>query len=345
MRKLLLILVLIGILLVSGCVEQTNKLSSEKENKGVIKGEIQKDVQLSCPDSCDDEDRCTMDYCFEYTNFQCRHDDIIPCCGNNVCEEDIISCFDDCKDNGGDYNYISENNVVVIYNKKFSEEVAKDYLQDTLICIPYLKDKLKIDLPEPLKTRFMFILKLIDIEHPFSFATSTGITNLANMKSYENRLKKDDYFKEKIKEGVCLNLHEMTHVFVSMTPIPQWANEGLATYSELEFQENILEIECRERGWYGLDFYGEYKEHPYSNLSMPRKQYGEPGIHWYYTGYCFWGYIKEKYGEDTVIKIVQELKENENNYSADFFKDIVNKVLNEDITKITKERFGVPMKE
>lgn len=72
-------------------------------------------------------------------------------------------------------------------------------------------------------------------------------------------------------------------------------------------------------------------------------QNGEPGIYyWYYTGYCFWIYIQERYGESALTEILQELKKNENNHSLDFLKDIVNKVLNEDITEITKERFGVP---
>ncbi len=86
--------------------------------------------------------------------------------------------------------------------------------------------------------------------------------------------------------------------------------------------------------------YGQ--EHSYSDLSGPVEQRGEPGFYWYYTGYCFWKYIKENYGESAVIKIVQELKKNEDDYSIDFFEDIVKKVLGEDITPVTKERFGVP---
>jgi len=50
-----------------------------------------------CPSSCDDNNKCTDDYCSEETGFKCMHKEIKPCCGNNVCEEDEKeSCASDC---------------------------------------------------------------------------------------------------------------------------------------------------------------------------------------------------------------------------------------------------------
>ena len=241
---------------------------------------------------------------------------------------------------------ISEGNVIVIYDKKvFDKEWVELQLKDTLNCIPILKDKFKIDLPAPAKTRLLILDRLtMDNEQPVSYATSPGIVNICTIEGYQSTIANIDYFRKKInEEKVCLNLHEMTHVFVAETPIPMWANEGLATYAEKEFDPSRAEVECRENGWYGPSYYGgDDIEQPYSDLSKPSGQNGEPGIYWYYTGYCFWIYIQERYGESTIPKILQELKKNENNYSLDFVKDIVNKVLNEDITEITKEKFGVP---
>ncbi len=55
--------------------------------------------ERKCPDSCDDSDKCTSDGCSLQTNFECRHDAVTPCCGNNICEpsEDAANeCPDDC---------------------------------------------------------------------------------------------------------------------------------------------------------------------------------------------------------------------------------------------------------
>lgn len=51
-----------------------------------------------CPESCDDGNPCTKDFCSRKTGFQCKHEPIIPCCGNELCEEgeDFSSCPEDC---------------------------------------------------------------------------------------------------------------------------------------------------------------------------------------------------------------------------------------------------------
>ena len=51
-----------------------------------------------CPTSCNDLDVCTNDYCNEDTNYECIHERMVPCCGNDLCEfgENCNSCSDDC---------------------------------------------------------------------------------------------------------------------------------------------------------------------------------------------------------------------------------------------------------
>ncbi|MBI2129177.1 hypothetical protein HYU07_02965 [Candidatus Woesearchaeota archaeon] len=51
-----------------------------------------KGPEASCPDSCDDGNRCTNDYCNEQTNNFCRHDIIADCNGNWICEEGETKC-------------------------------------------------------------------------------------------------------------------------------------------------------------------------------------------------------------------------------------------------------------
>jgi len=55
-------------------------------------------VERTCPASCDDSNSCTIDACNASTNFRCLYTPIIPCCGDNNCQEgeDSGSCPGDC---------------------------------------------------------------------------------------------------------------------------------------------------------------------------------------------------------------------------------------------------------
>ncbi len=55
---------------------------------------------VGCPATCNDDNECTEDYCNYETNYECRHDIIEQCCGNNICEEgeDSEKCSKDCGD-------------------------------------------------------------------------------------------------------------------------------------------------------------------------------------------------------------------------------------------------------
>ena len=81
-------------ILVSGCIEQT--METEKPSPPQTPPSTQ---EPSCLASCDDENSCTKDYCSIDTNYECKHDVITPCCGNNACEpaESYESCPKDCK--------------------------------------------------------------------------------------------------------------------------------------------------------------------------------------------------------------------------------------------------------
>jgi len=75
--------------------------------KGEDPGEEPSVPVKRCPSKCDDNNKCTNDYCGEETNYECRYDKVFPCCGNGICEngEDYKSCLEDCeapRSEGGD---------------------------------------------------------------------------------------------------------------------------------------------------------------------------------------------------------------------------------------------------
>ncbi len=79
------------------CQEKPSSIFCQKNIKVV--GERCEEVDdKECPISCNDEDSCTMDHCSSSTSYECVHDTIVPCCGNNVCDdgENYELCASDC---------------------------------------------------------------------------------------------------------------------------------------------------------------------------------------------------------------------------------------------------------
>ena len=58
-----------------------------------------------CPIFFDDNNKCTNDKCGSDTNYVPVYEDIVPCCGNFVCEnsESLEECPEDCEEGGSSY--------------------------------------------------------------------------------------------------------------------------------------------------------------------------------------------------------------------------------------------------
>ncbi|MCK5176978.1 MAG: hypothetical protein KAQ92_04595 [Candidatus Aenigmarchaeota archaeon] len=78
-------ILLVAVLFVGGCTQEKNQIGNPAETQ-----------HLSCSSTCDDKKPCTKDFCSDETKFKCMHEDIIPCCGNNKCEEgeSSLNCND-----------------------------------------------------------------------------------------------------------------------------------------------------------------------------------------------------------------------------------------------------------
>lgn len=70
MRTFLLIVIILSIVVLTGCT--------------------------TCPESCDDGNKCTEDFCSEQTNFTCVNKIITPCDGNKICEVGEFLVSTDC---------------------------------------------------------------------------------------------------------------------------------------------------------------------------------------------------------------------------------------------------------
>jgi len=135
--------------------------------------------------------------------------------------------------------------------------------------------------------------------------------------------------------------HELTHILVTNTPIPSWANEGLATYSQLTITNNQT-IVCGDNSYTSSD---TGQSTPYANL----QQFGSGPIN-YNTPYCFWKFIEKNYGTQAIKNIVKKLIDaraagtigpNCNPNWSTFLKEAVLPFTSEQFLQTAKDTFGL----
>jgi len=104
-------------------------ISKEKSRKKVHFFEVLERFSMSeCPLTCDDNYECTTDYCSSETDFSCVHDDIFPCCGNDVCEatENSSICAWDCKET------MTLDEPINVYNETYLDGKWTDKLSELI---------------------------------------------------------------------------------------------------------------------------------------------------------------------------------------------------------------------
>jgi hypothetical protein len=92
--NMLLVIGIIAVIIASGCVSETGEMTKKPDTSTTTPAETK-----TCPSSCNDGNACTEDHCSEATNYECKHDLKISCCGNTICEsgETYTTCTSDCK--------------------------------------------------------------------------------------------------------------------------------------------------------------------------------------------------------------------------------------------------------
>lgn len=78
--------------------------------------ETETGIERQCPDSCNDFNECTDDYCSEQTNYECINEKITPCCGNGICEPDE-QCAKDCIGGNEDTAKTDDFDALTIWEK------------------------------------------------------------------------------------------------------------------------------------------------------------------------------------------------------------------------------------
>lgn len=153
------------------------------------------------------------------------------------------------------------------------------------------------------------------------------------------------------------NTHELTHIFFSELPVIQsWFGEGLADYMR-NSEVGYSDILCKEKGWYDgyLNLQGEYIKLsplvPYSDFSLEEKTgvelydpFSRPS--YYHSAECFWKYIEETYGEQSLKNIAKawqdtrkiNFKEPKKQYWL--INDIINPVLGTNLSSFVYQRYN-----
>jgi hypothetical protein len=167
------------------------------------------------------------------------------------------------------------------------------------------------------------------------YYSNMNITQEHDKDSFNN-LVYDDYAywkKYNIDYDKCHFGHEEVHRFVDGTPIPRWANEGLAHYLEqMRFKVQPKTplsphlLACQPDSHLQL-LLPDNKTYPYSDISGNFYALGlREG---YSTAACFWDHVYKNYGDQGFKKIIQNLYtydlSQRNNYNdiEDFIDGIV----------------------
>jgi hypothetical protein len=225
------------------------------------------------------------------------------------------------------------------------EALANYDLFDNEICAIALENYLGIARPQPV------IGRSVISDYSGGYAGSQGgIFTSGPASTFDHFLSNLPESWGYALKGQCVNAHELTHLFLGDVPMPTWLNEGLATIAQTTARTNYyndINIECRENGWYGMDYFGNLQETPYQNLMV--LDASVPGIYFYYTGMCFWDYIEQNFGQDKVRDIIRATVAYRNpvyngctaeTKSTYFIQDIVNPILGTDISSVTQAKFG-----
>lgn len=243
-------------------------------------------------------------------------------------------------DADGNLVLTSENYKVILPDQK-AEGYGKWLLNYTRVCAKEIKNILGQD---PFIPGVLVNKTIIDEKLQVSaccFAPDNSINNYLGKTSFENKVFSDDAQWKNTSNNYtyCSGGHEELHRFLDGTMVPKYLEEGLATYVELAFkqaspgyyafpQKNVLT--CNDNSFSTSPFGGgDITDIPFRNLVSNFSD--EPRIYSYYTAYCFWNRIQNKYGDAAFKQVLANAYKLSNDKNAKFVRDAVVPVTGEEI--------------
>ncbi len=231
------------------------------------------------------------------------------------------------------------------------EDLIPFYMVDLQNCASNISTYLGVDIPNSISRRI-----IINDEWSGSEAWNQGfiLTHLPNetIRTFVTEL--DDWWS-RISDNHCADPHEMTHIFVNNSVIPHWLNEGLATYMEDVSRTRYwyllpMPVECVGDGF--VSYYtGQRTQERLLNLRGDKFDPNILDVKYYYSGACFWDYIRQNHGDEAVQHIVQRLLtvgaipnrlgQCISNQTVYFMRDIVIPVIGRDILSWSENALGV----
>jgi hypothetical protein len=195
---------------------------------------------------------------------------------------------------------VERENVKTLVPKGY-EKLAKAHIEDLIRCrsllsiffggISFPKEKIKIKIyisTDDSNLSFSNFNKIIykKSQENIDFDLQDVITNNPDGFLYNSNM------------NYCTNTHELTHAFFGGTPVPSFADEGLAQFTQKHNQGDLFDyLSCEDTGYYSYDEWNEY-----SDMSLDQMLD-------YDTAMCFIEEIFNSYGEDNFHSMLARLNE------------------------------------
>jgi hypothetical protein len=188
-----------------------------------------------CPVSCDN---CTIDSCSSQTNYECIHNRIQNCCGDNICDsqDECNYCISDCYSFSSGVYYAkiqecSDSTLITIRPSSLLTMFSPQSYKDKIVTISNLQDTTNQKIVN-------FIGKSPKTPLIFRFISDSSIVdNFGSENTIEYPISEIDKFYNLYSKGESImEVHEVVHAINSnncydehyLSKIPNWVNEGTA---------------------------------------------------------------------------------------------------------------------
>jgi hypothetical protein len=206
-----------------------------------------------CPLFYDDGNKCTISKCGAETNFIPVHEDIVPCCGNNICEigENPINCPGDCKEGSQDtyfndtirpqISFVNQELPIEEEIKRIRQLSAQDKFSSMELCdailLPFYKDSCFYEVAQELEDKEICNVIIEERTKDKCFTKISDINSDSGVCGYiSSDLRRDSCYMKFVLQGdysVCSMIKDQYYVQTcnQLKSISQTSPEVIAEYA------------------------------------------------------------------------------------------------------------------